>query len=268
MRIDTTEVEKRALDIRQEHNIQTYGVKDIYSLINQRGIHLIRYPFGKDILLGFSTIFEGKRIVVSNSSEILSREIYTIAHELGHIIYDFEDDNQDVKIDIEIENINESISEARAFHFANCLLMPGEELLKFIKFELKKNTKNLNALDIVRIQVEFQVSYASAVKRLFDINAIDYRLKNELFNERNEITSRSLFKIIDADEKLLKPSNTIKVPSQYLEYVITNYENGYIPYSSINKSLALLGIDSKIFKKDDSKEDEELDIDDIFEEFE
>lgn len=267
--IDTTEIEERALKIRQEHNIQTYGVKDLFSLLDQRGIHLIRYPFGKDVLLGFSTIFEGKRVIVSNSSEILSREIFTIAHELGHIIYDFEDDNHDVKIDIDIDDIDESISEGRAFHFANCLLMPEEELLKFIKFELKKKPNNLNALDIVRIQIEFQVSYASAVKRLYDIDAINYSLKNELFDERNEITSRSLFKMLEADEKLLKPSNVIKVPSKYLEYVITNYENGHIPYSSLNKSLALLGIDSEIFKKENSKEDEEeLDIDDIFEEFE
>jgi len=53
-------------------------------------------------LLGFSTIFEGKKIIVSNSSEILSRENFTIAHELGHVVYDFEDEFGAVKIDIEI----------------------------------------------------------------------------------------------------------------------------------------------------------------------
>jgi Zn-dependent peptidase ImmA (M78 family) len=85
MWIDKTEIEQRSLQVRQEHSIQTYGVKDIFSLIAQRGIHLIRYPFGKDKLLGFSTFFEGKKIIISNSSEILSREIFTIAHELGHV---------------------------------------------------------------------------------------------------------------------------------------------------------------------------------------
>ncbi|MBZ4647635.1 MAG: hypothetical protein JG777_3124 [Clostridia bacterium] len=265
--IDKNEIEDRALKVRHEHNIQAYGVKDIFSLVEQRNIHLIRYPFDKDVLLGFSTVFEGKKVIVSNSSEILSREIFTIAHELGHIIYDFEDNNQEVKIDIDISDINEDISEARAFYFANCFLLPEEELLKFIKYELKKKHNELNALDIVRIQIEFQVSYAAAVKRLHDISFIDYNQKRELFNERNSITSASLFKILDADERLLKPSNIIKVPSKYLEYVISNYENGYIPYSSLKKSLALLGIDSEIFKKEDLNNDEELDIDDIFEEF-
>ena len=130
--INKIDIEKKALDIRQENNIQTYGVKDIFSLVEQRGTHLIRYPFGKDAVLGFSTIFEGKEIIVSNSSEILSREIFTIAHELGHIIYDFEDENQDVKIDINIDDIDEDISEARAYYFANCFLMPETQLLEFV----------------------------------------------------------------------------------------------------------------------------------------
>ena len=70
MWIDKTEIEYRALKVRQEHNVQTYGIKDIFSMIEQKGIDLIRYPFGKDELLGFSTVFEGKKLFVSNYSEI------------------------------------------------------------------------------------------------------------------------------------------------------------------------------------------------------
>jgi len=268
LRINKVDIEKKALDVRQENNIQTYGVKDIFSLVEQRGTHLIRYPFRKDTVLGFSTIFEGKEIIVSNSSEILSREIFTIAHELGHVIYDFEDENQDVKIDINIDDIDEDISEDRAYYFANCFLMPEIQLLEFVKYELEKKPMNLNAIDIIRLQIEFQVSYAAVVKRLYDIDFINCNKKCELFNERNDITSRALFKMINADEKLLEPSNVIKVPSRYLEYAITNYENNYIPYSSLKNALALLGIDASIFKKDEDNKDEELNIDDIFGEYE
>lgn len=266
MQIDKIEIEKKALQIRQEYNIQTYGIKDIFSLIEQMGIDLIRYPFGKDVLLGFSTIFEGKKVIVSNSSEILAREIFTIAHELGHIIYDFVDINNDVIIDISMDEETENISEERAYYFANYFLMPEEEMKKFIKYQLKKETERLSALDIVRIQLEFQVSYAAAVQRLCDMKFITYEHKTKLFNERNTITSKFLFKILDADEKLIKPSDIIKVPSSYLEYVISNYENGYIPYSSLQKTLALIGINAENFRKEEKNEDE-LDIDDIFKEF-
>jgi len=43
MWIDKIEIEQRALKVRQENKIQTYGVKDIFSLVSQMGIHLIRY---------------------------------------------------------------------------------------------------------------------------------------------------------------------------------------------------------------------------------
>lgn len=268
LRIDNTEIEDRALRVRQEHNIQTYGVKDIFSLIEQRNIDLIRYTFGKDVLLGFSTVFEGKKIIVSNSSEILSREIFTIAHELGHIIYDFEEKNQDLKINFDESEIDKDISEARAFYFANCFLMPEIQLKKYIKFELKKENSELSAIDIVRMQMEFNVSYNAAVKWLNEIEIISAKHKNELFNSKQEMTSAALFRMIDADKRLILPSNVIRVPAHYYEFVVSNYENNYIPFSSLQKALALLGEDADILKKEESNQEEELDIDDIFEEYE
>jgi len=268
MKIDKLNIEKRAIEER--NNIQTYGIKDIFGLVLQKDINLIRYPFGKDKLLGFSTFFEGKRIIVSNSSEILSREIFTIAHELGHIIFDFEDKLSAVKIDHEIEDNSENISEARAFYFANCFLMPEEELSKFIKYELKKTHEELNALDIVRMQLEFQVSYAALVVRLYNLDFINYTHKSGLFDRRNQITSKALFAKLDVDQRLLKSADVIEVPPSYLEYVTSNYDNGYIPYSSIEKALSLIGMDASIFeneRKEDGDE-EELDIGDIFEGFE
>lgn len=266
MWIDKTEIEQKALLVRQENNIQSYGIKDIFSLVSQMGIHLIRFPFGKDKLLGFSTFFEGKKVIVSNSSEILSREIFTIAHELGHVIYDFNDKYYDVKIDIEISEESEDISENRAFYFANCFLMPEEQLTKYIKYELRKNGQEISALDIVRLQLEFQVSYAAMAVRLYKLGIISSSHKSMLFDKRNTLTSSALFKKLDADERLLRPTNVTEVPSRYLEYVTSNYEKDYIPYSSLEKALSLIGMESEIFRKD-KKDEENLNIDDIFEEF-
>lgn len=267
MWINKTEIEQRSLQLRQEHNIQTYGVKDIFSLISQREIHLIRYPFGKDKVLGFSTCFQGNKLIVSNSSEILSREIFTVAHELGHVIYDLENGHNKINIDFEIVEDCGDLPERRAFYFANCFLMPEEEIRKYIKYELKKKHQEIGALDIVRMQLEFQVSYAATVVRLFDIGVINYNHKSSLFDNRNAMTSAVLFKKLDMDERLLKPSNVTVIPPKYLEYVISNYENNYIPFASLEKALALIGMDAGVFKKE--KEDEDgLDIQDIFEEFE
>lgn len=267
VKFKSTEVEKRALKLRQAHNVETYGIKDIISLVERENIELIRYPFGKDVLLGFSTVFEGKKVIVSNSSEILSREIFTIAHEIGHILYDFEDCVSDVKIDKDISETSDDIAEARAYYFANCFLMPIVQLTEFIRLELGKKPEEVRALDIVRIQLEFNVSYNAAVKRLHEEGLISSARKIALFDRKNEVTSRTLFKIIDADEKLLKAANVTKVPNQYLEYVTYNYEKGHIPYSSIQKALKLLEIDAKSFEKEAPKGEAEEEFDEVFEEY-
>lgn len=265
LRINKRDIEKKAMEIRQENNIQTYGIKDIFSLIEQKGIHHIRYPFGKDVLLGFSTVYEGKRVIVSNSSEILSREIFTSAHELGHIVFDFEDLNQGLKIDLNIDEITEDVCEERAFYFANCFLMPENRLEEYIKYELKKEKEELSALDIVRIQIEFNVSYNALVKRLNDIHFITETHMYSLFNEKNVLKSNALFKMLNADEKLLRATEIISVPAQYIEYVTSNYNNDYTPYSSLEKALGLLNKDAEVFKKEI---DEDIDLDALFEELE
>jgi hypothetical protein len=50
--------------------------------------------------------------------------------------------------------------------------------------------------------------------------------------------------------------------------VISNYENKYIPFSSLQKALDLLGVDASVLKNEDLRQDEDFDIDNIFEEYE
>lgn len=85
MRFDKDTVSLDAKRLRKQYDIDGNGISDIFSFVNQQNIELIRYPFGKNTIMGFATIYDDKKIIVSNSSEILSREIYTVAHELGHI---------------------------------------------------------------------------------------------------------------------------------------------------------------------------------------
>ena len=73
--------------------------------------------------------------------------------------------------------------------------------------------------------------------------------------------------MLNADETLLRPTEVISVPAQYLEYVTSNYNNDYIPYSSLEKALGLLNKEAEVFKKE-FEEEEEIDLDDLFEELE
>ncbi len=260
--INFLDVEKETSKIRKQYGIETYGIKDIFSLIERMDINLIRYPFGRDILCGLSTVFEGKRVIVSNSSEILTREIFTIAHEVAHLLYDFEAYDQEIKIDFDLRSVNRDISEKRANYFAGCLLMPKTKLLEYMNFELQKdpvkNPEKLRGLDIVRIQMEFSTSYSATLTRLRELGLIGRSHEKRLYDEQEIYSSARLFEMINADERLLKSAEEIRIPARFLEYAISNYENGYVPFSSLSKALGLVGIDASSFEKDAGKRETEV----------
>jgi len=266
LKIDKLDIAKKANRLRQANNIQNIGIKDIFSFVNLQDIELIRYPFGTNTILGFSTVYEGKKIIVSNSSEILSREIFTIAHELGHMEFDFNGSTQGIKIDKTDEDSGSDYSESVAFYFANCLLMPKDKLVEFLEYNLKKKSEELRAINIVRMQLEFNVSFSALVKRLVELEIITSAKRNELRSERDKYTSKKLFELLGADDDLLKPAGVIAVPPQYSDYVLSNYENGYIPFSSLTKAFNLLGIDTTDIHEKEVKQEID-DLDDTFKEY-
>lgn len=265
MKFDQNMVALEAKRLRKTYDIDSNGIPDIFSFINQQGIELIRYPFGKNSILGFSTIYEGKKIIVSNSSEILAREIYTIAHELGHIVYDFTDGSRPIRIDADFSM--ESISEERAYYFADCILMPEDKLRSILKDTFKKEANDLRAINIVQMQLEFRVSFSALLERMYSLKIITAEKKSDLYSERDFYTSKNLFKSLGADDELLRPANKLVVPPQYIDYVMSNYENQYIPLSSLKHALNLVNIDTTHLKDHDSAVEEDS-LEDLFKEYE
>lgn len=265
MKFDQCAIALDAKRLRKTYDIESNGISDIFSFINQQNIELIRYPFGKNTIMGFAAIFEGKKVIVSNSSEILSREIYTIAHELGHIIYDFTDSSGMIKIDKDSLS-DDSISEDRAYYFADCLLMPEEKLISMIKDNFKKKAVDLRAINIVQMQLEFRVSFNALLERMYSLNIITASKKNELYKERDFYTSKKLFSMLGADEELLFPAEKLVVPPQYIDYVMSNYENQYIPLSSLKHALSLVNIDTSDITENESVIEEDS-LDDLFAEY-
>lgn len=264
MRFDQDAVAFDAKRLRKSYNIDTNGIADIFSFINQQKVELIRYPFGKNTILGFATIYEGKKIIVSNSSEILSREIYTIAHELGHILYDFSDGAGLVKIDRDVPA--GSISEERAYYFADCLLMPEEKIYEMLKQNFRKSISELRAINIVQMQLEFRVSFSALLERMHSLEFVTLTQKNSLYQEREFYTSKRLFKMLGADEDLLKPAEKLVVPPQYIDYAMSNYENRYIPLSSLKNALNLLNIDTSDLVEPTMTDDEDS-LEELFGEY-
>ncbi len=261
------EIERAALDIRNRFKIESYGVSDIFSIVDKMDIYLIRIPLGKDTICGFSTVFDGKKVIVSNSSEILSREIFTIAHEIGHCEFDLDVDEQKIIIDADINTNTENFIEKRADYFAVAFLLPEDQIRYYIKYELEKDPTDIRALDVIRMQIEFNSSFAAIVIRLYELDFIKTELKNRLFEERDSATSRKLFEAMNLNDDLIRPAGILKVPNKYYEYVFSNYENGYIVFDKFKEALELVGFNTDQLAVNRTRLDEDVDLDELLEGF-
>lgn len=235
------QAEREAKNLRLLHQLGIRGIKDIFQFIEKTlGYLLVRYPFGENSMQGFAAVHTGEPLIVTNSSERLGREIFTAGHELGHHVFDIRKDRPKLIYDNKtgiFDRLN--LIEYRADCFAANFLMPKEGIEAAVK-ELGKKSNEINYFDVIQIQTEFSVSYSAMVRRLKELGFIGPEKASELYNYYNNlgVNLTSLFNQIDIEPTLLERQNIVKVPVKYLEYLKSNYENGYIPFSVVEKVLA------------------------------
>ena len=254
-------IEKLANIVRDECNIVGYGIPDIFKVAKRIGCRVIRYPIGKDALLGFALIKDRERIIFSNSSLILSREIFSAAHEIGHQKLHLSEQGLQIIKDENFDDRNEL--EVEANYFAACLLMPVEKVQQFIRFELEDRAANRwSGLDIAKIQTEFNVSYDMALIRLKRLGILNGAVSSRLKQEKIEKTISRLLKAINGNMDLCKPTEVKMIPTDYLEWVVSNYTEKLIPINSLERALNYVDLkaeDIEILSEEESKDDDNLD---------
>jgi len=255
-------IEKNAEDVRLECNIFDYGIKDIFKVSEMLGYRTIRYPIGSEAFLGFAMIKDSERIVFSNSSLILSREIFTVAHEIGHQILHLSEQGKTLIKDDDFNETDEQEKEAN--YFAACLLMPREKVEKFIRLELKdKSITKWDGFDIARFQTAFNVSYDMSLIRLKAMNILNDEIKEKLQADKTEQTATKLLGVISGNTELCKATEVKKVPAVFLEWVIANYNEKLIPKTSLAAALKYVDLSPDDVDINDGMVDEEESFDDL-----
>lgn len=178
-------------------------------------------------------------VIFTNSSSRLSREVFTLAHEIGHVILhmdagiSFTDDNFTISGRITDEK------EQEANYFAACLLMPSDDVARFLDLEISNFQGNsLSAMDIAKIMSEFGVSFDMALNRLENLEKIDSHERLKLDSERNQKRVGNLLKSVGGNASLNLPTESISIPYEYIEYAIYNYNHNAIPRETFEKVLA------------------------------
>jgi len=232
------EIRIQADVLRETCKVSRYGIMDLFRECERLGYKLLRYPLGENADLGFTTKKDNDIVIFTNTSSRLSREIFTLAHEIGHVILHME--NTDSFIDDHVTISGRSIDEREqeANYFAACLLMPADAVEKFFDLELENFKKNgLSAMDIARIMSEFHVSFDMALNRLENLGKIDCAERIRLNNERNENRVGNLLRSVGGNARLNTASMDIDIPYEYIDYVIYNYNHRAIPFETLKKVL-------------------------------
>lgn len=231
-------IRKEANAFRDKCKISRYGIIDLFKECDRMGYKLIRYPLGENADLGFAMRRDDDIIIFINSSSRLSREIFTLAHEIGHIILHLNGSQSFIDDNVTIAGRSDDKNEQEANYFAACLLMPSDEVDRFIDLELPDfKTTGLTGMDIARMMSEFNVSYDVVLNRLESLGKIDANQKAVLDTERAEKRVGNLLQSIGGNSRLNIAGNEIYFPFEYIDYVIYNYNNRAIPRETLEKAL-------------------------------
>ena len=154
-------------------------INDICGLLENAGIKI--YPIKSDLdkFFGLSVAQRdgGPAVGVNIAKHIsVERQIFTVAHELGHLILHKDSYNA--------HELRESkIQEQEASEFASCFIMPQNAF----KNEWEKN-EGMDWVDnVLHIKRIFKVSYGTILKRLIDIGMADkslWRMFNIAYNRK------------------------------------------------------------------------------------
>ena len=126
------EIRIKADSFRVKCKISRYGIIDLFKECERLDYKLLRYPLGDNADLGFALNKDNDIVIFTNSCSRLSREIFTLAHEIGHVILHLNDESSFIDDSITINGRSTDEKEQEANYFAACLLMQADDVGRFI----------------------------------------------------------------------------------------------------------------------------------------
>ena len=259
------EIRIKADSFRANCKIGRYGIIDLFKECERMGYKLLRYPLGENADLGFMLKKDNDIVIFTNSCSRLSREIFTLAHEIGHTILHVNDANSFIDDSITINGRSTDEKEQEANYFAACLLMPSDDVRRFIDLEIQNfQESGLSTMDIARIMSEFNVSFEMALNRLESMDVIDTGQKLRLDNVKTEIKVGNLLRGVGGNSKLNAASEVVDIPYEYIDYVIYNYNHNAVPMETVERVLDCYGLsiddvsDKIVIHSDDEDELDDL----------
>ena len=133
------------------------------------GVDVMVESLGTDAPLGLSITDPEFSFILVNADQIRSRALFTLAHELGHVL---NSDGTTINIDRDLQA--RSDEERLANAFAAAFLMPEKEIREII------DEFGRGAASLAQMLVGFGVSYETLIYRLHNLGIINAEGRNRL----------------------------------------------------------------------------------------
>lgn len=139
-------------------------IANLFQSVEEIGLKVLRQPIAITSFFGLSACsnIEGAFILVNTHNITIERQLFTLAHEIGHLIF-HRVEYQDTLVE-HGNKAEEKTREQVANHFASHLLMPQAEFERMYAL----------TQDIVKLKRHFRVSYLVILHRLSAMGIIDY----------------------------------------------------------------------------------------------
>lgn len=153
-----------ATQFRHRLGLGDAPILNLFGAVEEIGLKVIRQPIAIDNFFGMSacSIDHGAFVLINTHNITIERQLFTLAHEIGHLIF-HRGDYQDTLIELGTKE-QEKAREKVADYFAGYLLIPQDEFEAMYKL-----TK-----DIVKLKRHFRVSYLAILSRLAEMGKIDF----------------------------------------------------------------------------------------------
>lgn len=199
-------------------------ITDLINILENLGIVIIQiqnYNNKFNDFDGLGEIVENVPVIVLlDGIKDGARQRFTIAHELGHIVLNINDDSLD--------------EEKLCDRFASALLMPKEAVIN----EFGASRNKINFFELTAFKNEFKVSYAAIVYRLKDLKIIS----EHVYKRWNIFISKNIGK---NDPNPIKP----EISYQFKKTVYKLEADNII---SLSKACELLGVTINEYNSEDN----------------
>lgn len=187
---------------------------DPFWVADQIGIIVALRPFEARRVSGLHICLSGVSLAVINSTDVIGRRRFTLAHEIAHSIFD----KHEAIVDTLFDSREKDHREIRANCFAGELLLPIEAIRQWRPRAPWASSPN----DIAELALHYGTSYEAALYRLKSAGLLSDGDIHELINRRAELTQETRAKLSERGEE------EIVLPTRFLELAERAYSQGKI----------------------------------------